>query len=797
MGFVGDGGNVNINRTGSGGRIAIAVRRGRRHRQREFFVGIRWRRHPDIPTKFEQPRRDVGFAVDDRDIHLLAGGIGNGNHRAVGNIADGERQGFGVVRQFGGNIQQYGGVLIPGGGADVLIASYLGIQVKGRGVGTSHVINGHRDGAGYGGRIATVQFGRDRRDRQRKVIANTTCGINRKPGQVCLAQGPGVGRRVIGACRQGSALRHATNGDRQCFRSIRIGQPGGNVERNGGRARFGGWCAVGIGIDIKARGIGNTGHVDADGPGHVVAIGPVDRRRDHRKIKIGIGIRRRCDRQAVEFILGQGPGGGAIGLGHRSARRQDRAVRHAADGDGHGFKRIVQLGPDVERNGGIFQAARGALDLIAGDGRVEIQRRRIGDVIDRNFQSAGHRGAVAVVFRRGRGHGQGEIVLGRETVCFQCRKSGKLIRRQVIAAVRVPCSRRQFDTIGNAGDGDGERFGAVRVGQGRINVNGNFGDPGILDRIFAKRQVCRIGDALDVNVNEPEPGLRPVGADFGNRQREINIRIQRRRHGQTGGLIGSQSPGAVIVLSARRQSRPVGNAADEDGVRFGQITERTGNIDGNSGVFLARLVENINRLVNEADNFDTAQGIHIAGNTIDIRHRHRDRAIIGATNGVIAELADDNSRIGAFAADDGIATKAADQQVVAAVADQGVIEGRTKHAFDINQGVAFGITAETGAAGKINDHALQSVGIGGDIEAGAAVQNIGPFTANQNIAAFATEKNVVAGPRIDFVIPGATVNGLTGDVEFTDIHKVIAVCADPVGIGDCLFGLVDQTAIFG
>ena len=97
------------------------------------------------------------------------------------------------------------------------------------------------------------------------------------------------------------------------------------------------------------------------------------------------------------------------------------------------------------------------------------------------------------------------------------------------------------------------------------------------------------------------------------------------------------------------------------------------------------------------------------------------------------------------------------QHVVTGIAGQHVGKGRTGQPFDRNQRIAFGIATMRAAGGKIDRDRSIGCGIVGHIIAIAAVENIGPGTADQRVVAIAArqlvdpaitdQQVVVVGPR--------------------------------------------------
>ena len=459
--------------------------------------------------------------------------------------------------------------------------------------------------------------------------------------------------------------------------------------------------------------------------------------------------------------------------------------------------------------------------MIAGLGQIEIESRRIGNVVFTDIDGDGSRhagGVTAVNFGGGRGHREREI--SGESGHRVHRHAGQLIGLHVIQR-KDAVNSRQFRTVGQNQDsigrkvgafnGDAEGFGAVRIGETGVDVEWDGGRPGSGGRttvgIGIEIKARRVGDPFNVNVDKSETGLIAVYVDFANRQRKVHVRVRRRLNGQPRHLVRAQSPATISIAGhfggavGKVQNGAIRRAFDGDGGSLGEIPQSADNIDGNGGVFVNRCIKNVDGLVAELDDLNTGQGIDIALNAINSRRGDRDFIFTGrvefARDGIGAKFTFDNGGICAFAADDDVAAGTADQQVITGITDEGIVKGTADNAFDIDQGVAFGVAPGSGSGGQINHDALEGVGVRGNIEIGAAVQNISTCAADQDVVAGAAENNIVTGTRINDVITGAAVNGLTGGVEIADIHDVVAIGAGPIGIGNRLQGLINQPARFG
>ena len=129
-----------------------------------------------------------------------------------------------------------------------------------------------------------------------------------------------------------------------------------------------------------------------------------------------------------------------------------------------------------------------------------------------------------------------------------------------------------------------------------------------------------------------------------------------------------------------------------------------------------------------------------------------DRVETGAAiDDIAAGAADDQivaiaavQHIRATAADQRVIARTAVQRVVAVAAGQAVVEIRADDVLDVDQRIALGIAAGTGRSVEPDHHCRGRMRIVRGVDAGAAVERVGPGAAHQRVVAAAAVKLVAA-----------------------------------------------------
>ena len=323
-----------------GGAAAVGFGGGGGDAQRQVLFGL-GRNGQGQPGKLVGGQRPRAVAI-----------VGAGRQeRAIGQAVDRDRQGFGAVRigQGAGDIERIfdlvTGFQVVAGFLAIapVVALHMAIghavvvvAAAGTGTARQHLalaqrhrqrrrvgdrLDGDRNATGRGrGRGA---IGRRRLYRQGEVLIAVVGRRDGQAVQLIRVQRP-TAVAVVGTRRQGGARRHTSDGDRQGFGAVGVGQRGPDIKGDGAVL-----VARRIG-KVQRRRIGDRldGDVEAGaGFGQLQVVGGGDGQGE-----IGVGIFRWGDGQVAkigQIIARQGPGAVAV----IRPRRQQRAGGHAGNGD--------------------------------------------------------------------------------------------------------------------------------------------------------------------------------------------------------------------------------------------------------------------------------------------------------------------------------------------------------------------------------------------------------------------------------------------------------------------------------